>query len=264
MTQPTRMPRTTLKFNSGVDTPLVPERGERYYSTPNPMRDNSGAFEAIKAAGPRPYARDLPGRMIIFLVVGLFGAVFAAIGLMLILSKLRHGDATADSLRLTDTVFFIVGMVFVVVAVYSISSALARRRRIVTAWKNGWIDYYPALVGQVYHCRTERRESESSGSTFYYYYRAPLHVLYPDGSFRQMHSFEFEMKRKPDWYSTRFSMASSAETAVVDGLNNNGWAIVGISRRPGQTHAELDSGLTKKQCEAVFNLAERDWLRTAW
>ena len=96
MTQPTRMPRTTLTFNSGVGTPLVPERGERYYSTPNPMRDNSGAFEAIKAAGPRPYARDMPGSLIIFLVVGLFGAVFAAIGLMLILSKLRRGDATAD------------------------------------------------------------------------------------------------------------------------------------------------------------------------
>lgn len=89
-------------------------------------------------------------------------------------------------------------------------------------------------------------------------------MLYPDGSFRQMHSFEFEMKRKPDWYRTRFNMASSAETAVADGLNNNGWAIVGISRRPGQTHAELDSGLTKKQCEAVFNLAERNWLRAAW
>lgn len=44
MTQPTRMPRTTLEFNSGVDTPLVPERGERYYSTPNPMRDSSGSF----------------------------------------------------------------------------------------------------------------------------------------------------------------------------------------------------------------------------
>jgi len=44
MTQPTRMPRTTLEFISGVDTPLVPERGERYYSTPNPTRDSSGSF----------------------------------------------------------------------------------------------------------------------------------------------------------------------------------------------------------------------------
>ncbi|WP_035012329.1 hypothetical protein [Corynebacterium jeikeium] len=263
MTQPTRMPRTTLEFISGVDTPLAPGRGEHYYSTPNPMRDNSGAFEAIKAAGPRPYARDMPGSLIIFLVVGLFGAVFAAIGLMLILSKLRRGDATADSLRLTDTVFFIVGMVFVVVAVYSISSALARRRRIVTAWKNGWIDYYPALVGQIYHTRRVLRKGNNLGKTFLYYYRAPLQVLYPDGSSRQMQSFEFEMKARPDWYRTRCNMASSAQTAVANGWNNNGWAIVGISRFPGQTHAELDPGLTHQQCEAIFNLAERNWLRTA-
>src|SRR5699024_9727660 len=100
---------------------------------------------------------------------------------------------------------------------------------------------------------------------FHYYYRAPLNVLLPDGTTRQMHSFEFEMSPKPDWYRSRFNMASSAETAVVDDWNNNGWAIVGINRHPGQTYAELDSGLTEKQREAAFNLAERHWrMPTRW
>ena len=89
-------------------------------------------------------------------------------------------------------------------------------------------------------------------------------MLYPDGSFRQMQSFEFVMKHKPDWYRVRVNMASAAETAVADGWNNNGWAIVGISRLPGQVHADLNPGLTHQQCEAIFDLAERNWLRTAW
>lgn len=160
--------------------------------------------------------------------------------------------------------FFICGIAFVMTVGFLINSSLSRRRRIATAWKNGWIDYYPALVGQIYHSRTVLRKGNDLGSNFLYYYRAPLQVLYPDGSFRQMQSFEFEMKSRPDWYRTRCNMASSAQTAVANGWNNNGWAIVGISHLPGQTHAELDPGLTHQQCEAIFNLAECYWLRTAW
>lgn len=148
----------------------------------------------------------------------------------------RGADSTGDSLSFMNAFFFFAGIAFVMAVGFLINSTLSRRRRIATAWKNGWIDYY----------------------------RAPLQVLYPDGSFRQMQSFEFEMKARPDWYRMRCNMASSAKTAVANGWNNNGWAIVGVSRLPGQTHAELDPGLTHQQCEAIFNLAERYWLRTAW
>ena len=77
------MPRTTLKFNSGVDTPLVPGRGEHYYSTPNPMRDNSGCFQAVSAAGPPPYSQEMPLRISILVAAGLVGVVFAVIALMM-------------------------------------------------------------------------------------------------------------------------------------------------------------------------------------
>ena len=255
MTQPTRMPRTQLKFTSGLETPLVPERGEGYYSTPNQMRDYSGVFEAVRRAGPAPYLRSLPGCVVFFLIFGLFGDVFALIGFRFLLSGLSATGSWRDKFEAIDIGFAIIGSIFVCVAAYAISRDLHRRKRIVTAWKNGWIDYYPALVGKFYHCRTDVSSSSDSGRTFHYYYRAPLKVLLPAGTTRQMHSFEFEMSRKPDWYRSRFNMASSAETAVVDDWNNNGWAIVGINRRPGQTHAEVDPGLTKKQREAEIGRA---------
>lgn len=264
MTQPTRMPRTTLEFISGVDTPLAPGRGEHYYSTPNPMRDSSGSFQAVSAAGPPPYSQDVPLRVFILVAAGLFGVVFAVIALMMPFGSARGADSTGDSLHFMNAFFFIGGIAFVMAVGFLINSTLSRRRRIATAWKNDWIDYYPALVGQIYHTRRVLRKGNNLGKTFLYYYRAPLQVLYPDGSFRQMQSFELEMKARPDWYRTRCNMASSAQTAVANGWNNNGWAIVGISRFPGQTHAELDPGLTHQQCEAIFNLAERNWLRTAW
>lgn len=265
MTQPTRMPRTQLKFKSGLETPLVPERGEDYYAAPNPMRDRSGVFEAVRGAGPAPYLRSLPGRVVFFLIFGLFGGVFALIGFRFLLNDLSATGSWRDKFDTIDIFFAIIGSIFVCVAAYAISRDLHRRKRIITAWKNGWIDYYPAFVGQFYHCRTDVSSSSDSGRTFHYYYRAPLTVLLPDGTTRQMHSFEFEMSRKPDWYRSRFNMASSEGDATVDDWNNNGWAIVGISRRPGQTHAELDSGLTQKQREAVFNLAERNWFgRAGW
>lgn len=184
MTQPTRMPRTTLEFISGVDTPLAPGRGEHYYSTPNPMRDSSGSFQAVSAAGPPPYSQDVPLRVFILVAAGLFGVVFAVIALMMPFGSARGADSTGDSLHFMNAFFFIGGIAFVMAVGFLINSTLSRRRRIATAWKNGW--------------------------------------------------------------------------------NNNGWAIVGISRFPGQTHAELDPGLTHQQCEAIFNLAERNWLRTAW
>lgn len=62
MTQPTRMPRTQLEFKTDVESPLVPERGEDYYSTPNPNRDRSGAFEAVRDAGPAPFAKAMPAK----------------------------------------------------------------------------------------------------------------------------------------------------------------------------------------------------------
>lgn len=259
MTQPTRMPRTQLKFKSGLENPLVPERDEDYYSSPNPMRDHSGVFEAVKAAGPAPYRGALPGRVAFFLIFVLFGGLFALTGFRFLLSGLSATGSWRDKFDMIDIGFAGLGSIFVLVGAYAISRDVSRHRRIVSAWKNGWIDYYPALVGQFYHCRTDVSSSRDSGRTFYYYYRAPLKVLHPDGSLKEMHSFEFQMKRNPDWYRTRFNMASSAEDATVDEWNNNGWAIVGISRRPGQTHAELDSGLTGKQREAVFNLSERNW-----
>ena len=229
------------------------------------MRDHSGVFEAVKAAGPGPYRGALPGRIAFFLIFVLFGGLFALIGFRFLLSGLSDTGSWRDKFDVIDIGFAALGSIFVLVGAYAISRAVSRRRRIVTAWKNGWIDYYPALVGKFYHCRTDVSSSSDSGRTFHYYYRAPLKVLLPAGTTRQMHSFEFEMSRKPDWYRSRFNMASSAETAVVDDWNNNGWAIVGINRRPGQTHAEVDPGLTKKQREAVFSLAERNWFgRAGW
>ncbi len=162
-------------------------------------------------------------------------------------------------------IFFLVGAVFLGIAIWAITRSLGRRRRYATAWKNGWIDFYPALVGQIYHCRTDISSSsdDSGGRTFRYYYRAPLKVLYPDGSFKKMYSFEFELPHRPDWYRVRFNTVPSEAIAQVDDQNNNGWAIVGLSRRRELAFAELDSGLTPKQCEAVFELAERSWLRPA-
>lgn len=116
MTQLTRMPRTTLEFNSGVDTPLAPGRGEHYYSTPNPMRDSSGSFQAVSAAGPPPYARETPFRVFILVAAGLFGVVFAAIALIIPFGSARSADSTGDSLRFMNAFFFIGGIVFVIVA----------------------------------------------------------------------------------------------------------------------------------------------------
>lgn len=217
----------------------------------------------MSAAGPPPYSQDVPLRISILVAAGLVGVVFTVIALMMPFGSARGADSTGDSFRFLNAFFFICGIAFVMGVGIVINSTLSRRRRIATAWKNGWIDYYPALVGQIYHTRSVLRKGNKLGPNFLYYYRAPLQVLYPDGSFRQMQSFEFEMKARPAWYRTRCNMASSAQTAVANGWTNNGWAIVGVSRLPGQTHAELDPGLTHQQCEAVFNLAERYWLRTA-
>lgn len=129
MTQPTRMPRTQLKFTSGLETPLVPERGEGYYSTPNQMRDYSGVFEAVRRAGPAPYLRSLPGRVAFFLIFGLFGGVFALIGFRFLLSGLSATGSWRDKFEAIDIGFAIIGSIFVCVAAYAISTGVSGSSR---------------------------------------------------------------------------------------------------------------------------------------
>ncbi|MDO5031562.1 hypothetical protein [Corynebacterium sp.] len=255
MPQPLRLPRSELRPLSETSNTLTPTKDSSYYHSANPHPDLSGSHQVIESTGPAPGARVSLLSTFVYFFFLIFGVFFALMGG--VFSWFTGGFSDFD----WHGLFFVgLGLLFAFIGGFLLIRQSKERTRLAAAWRNGWISFYPALVGEIYLHRTYTTSSDN-GDTTHYMYKAPLLVLFPDGSMNRMHSYEFQLNRRPAWYRKRgFNMAAGPDSAFVDFNDNNGWAIVGINHALNEPRAELSTGLKRDQQEALFAFAEQNWV----
>lgn len=224
---------------------LIP-RSLREVSSPNPSPTTAAVGRAIAAAGPIPGGstsgwKNLRTTLIVAIVL-LAIALSAFIGEDMSISSGWQGLAVA---------FFV--LVLVVAAgrnIRVIRSSTWGARRLRTASENGWIEYYPALLSEIW--KTGRHVPHVDPTE--YYYKAKVRIFLPDGTVQEIISDEFESHTSPRAFReqgvavVRFQSQATFE-------HPTGWYIAAHLSTMPLRYASLHHQLSKEQVIAALNAA---------
>lgn len=240
---------------------LAPEEQRAHDAQPNPRLDNSGLRAVIEETGPQPgnlKLRDVSA----WLFIGLVGLIMCNMTISFFggdLDLLRSRFSEAGIFLLIPVIIFLVSLAVFVLGLWNILKEAGNARRLRTAWRNGWVEYRPALIGELVYLRSETEGTEDRKRT-YFYYSAPLMILQPDGTLASAMSGEFRANN-PNWLRARgAALAEEAQLATVDTARNNGWTVAAYRTDGTSSEAELSTGLTDGQVDAVLNFTEQRWV----
>ena len=250
-----QLPRSTLKFDAASADSLAPKELKEHDQQPNPNVDRSGIREAIDSVG-RPIGQTNPGmtiagvRVISMGVMSLFFSVTHALFLFVLFPG---ADGTIGGIPIASIIIALTALVFILIGVMVMRGRWGSTTRLRTAWANGWIEYRPALIGElVYKRRVDYNDTTD------YYYTAPILILQPDGSLTKSRTAEF-IAPNPNWLKLRGRLlADGPLVATVDFNHNNGWSVVGYRADSDNPRLELQHGLRKKNIEAALSFAEQN------
>lgn len=253
-----QLPRSPLKFDASSADSLAPKELKEHDQQPNPNVDRSGIREAIDSVG-RPIGQTNLGMTIAGFIVISMGAtsLFFSVTHALFLFVLFPGaDGTIGGIPIASIIIALTALVFILIGVMVMRGRWGSTTRLRTAWANGWIEYRPALIGElVYKRRVDYNDTTD------YYYTAPILILQPDGSLTKSRTAEF-IAPNPNWLKLRGRLLTDGPlVATVVFNHNNGWSVVGYRADSDNPQLELQHGLRKKNIEAALSFAEQNWVK---
>lgn len=253
-----QLPRSPLKLDAASADSLAPKELKENDQQPNPNVDSSGIREAIDSVGP-PIGQTNPGTIIAgFIVISMgVSSLFFTVTHALFLFVLFPGaDGTIGGIPIASIIVGLAALVFIIVGILILRGRVGTTTRLRTAWANGWVEYRPALIGElVYKRRVDYNDTTD------YYYTAPILILQPDGSLTKSKTAEF-IAPNPNWLKLRGRLlADGPLVATVDFNHNNGWGVVGYRADSDAPQVELQNGLRKKNIEAALSFAEQNWVK---
>ena len=256
---PMQLPRTPLKLPSTSAESLAPKALKDHDQQPNPDTDRSGIREAIDSVGA-PIGQSNVGTIVVGFILTFIGgsALLFSVAHALLISVLFPGaEGTIGKIPIASLITGASALVFIIIGVLILRGRVVARTRLRTAWANGWIEYRPALIGELIY----RRHVDYNDTTDYYY-TAPILILQPDGSLTKSMTEEF-IAANPNWLKLRGRLlADGPRVATADFNHNNGWGVVGYRADAANPQPELHNGLRQKNIEAALSFAERNWVRS--
>lgn len=258
---PLRLPRAKLDIYSGDQARLIPVQARAHDAQPNPYVDMSGIREVIEDAGPQP-GRLKFGDVAIWIPIAIVGLIISSVTFSFLTSGLgpRNSPHSGfDPFALIPVFSCLFGLFFVGLGVWNVFTAIGSARRLRTAWRNGWIEYRPALIGELVYLRSKTEGSEKNERT-HFYYSAPLLILQPDGSFSNATSGEFRANYPNALKSRGAALSEASCAATVDSTRNNGWTVAAYRTDSQVSEAEIPCGLSTKQIDAILRFAEQRWI----
>lgn len=259
---PLQLPRTQCGISLNATPRLAPKEQRAHDAQPNPRIDSSGLREVIEEAGPQP-GRIKLSDLSVWLIIGLVGLFMCKMSISFFAGDFgppRFSFSDIGIFSLIPIIFCFLSATFVAVSLWHIFQAIGQAWRLRTAWRNGWVEYRPALIGELVYLRSKTEGPEDRERT-YFYYSAPLLLLQPDGTLAKAMSGEFRANN-PNWLRSRgAALAEGSRIATVDTANNNGWTVAAYRTDGTSSEAELSLGLTGRQVDAVLNFAEQRWVR---
>ena len=259
---PLQLPRTQCGISLNATPRLAPKEQRTHDAQPSARIDNSGLREVIEEAGP------LPGRLksgdvatwIFITIVVLFVCGMAFTFIYDFLGSARHVISQFRLISFIPVFPLLIILIIVGIGLRRVAMKVSRSRRLRTAWRNGWVEYRPALIGELVYLRSKTVGPDDRERT-YFYYSAPLLLLQPDGTLARAMSGEFRAAN-PNWLRSRgTAIAEGSRLATVDSTNNNGWTVAAYRTDGTSSEAELSCGLTGRQVEAILSFAEQRWVR---
>ena len=250
-----QLPRSTLKFDAASADSLAPKELKEHDQQPNPNVDRSGIREAIDSVG-RPIGQTNPGMTIAGVIVismGVMSLFFSVTHALFLFVLFPGADGTIGGIPIASIIIALTALVFILIGVMVMRGRWGSTTRLRTAWANGWIEYRPALIGElVYKRRVDYNDTTD------YYYTAPILILQPDGSLTKSRTAEF-IAPNPNWLKLRGRLlADGPLVTTVDFNHNNGWSVVGYRADSDNPRLELQHGLRKKNIEAALSFAEQN------
>ena len=259
---PLRLSRTQCGISLSATPRLAPKEQRTHDAQPNPRMDNSGLREVIEEAGPQP-GRLSFGVVAAWAFIGLVGLFMCSMSIPFFTGSFGPPQSSFSDLGIFSLIPVIICLVSLTVFIVGLRSILKETRnaqRLRTAWRNGWVEYRPALIGELVYLRSKTEGPEDRERT-YFYYSAPLLFLQPDGRLAKAMSGEFRAAN-PNWLRSRgAALAEGSRLATVDTAHNNGWTVAAYRADGSSSEAELSSGLTSGQLDAVLQFAEQRWVR---
>ena len=258
---PLRLSRTQCGIGLSATPRLAPKEQRTHDAQPNPRMDNSGLREVIEEAGPQP-GRLSFGAVAVWTFIGLVGLFMFSMSIPFFTGGFGPPQSSFSDLgvfSLIPIIICLVSLTVFIVGLRSIFKEIRNAQRLRTAWRNGWIEYRPALIGELVYLRSETEGSDDRKRT-YFYYSAPLLILQPDGTLASAMSAEFRADNPNRLRSRGAALAEGARIATADTANNNGWTAAAYRADGMSSEAELSNGLTNRQVDAVHQIAEQSWV----
>lgn len=259
---PLQLSRTQCGISLNATPRLAPKEQRAHDAQPNPRMDNSGIREAIEEAGPQPGRLKLSD-LAVWVIIGLVGLFMCKMSISFFAGDFgppRFSFSDIGIFSLIPIILCFLSATFLAVSLWNILKEIGQARRLRTAWRNGWVEYRPALIGELVYLRSKTEGPDDRERT-YFYYSAPLMILQPDGTMAKAMSGEFRANNPNSLRSRGAALAEGSRIATVDTANNNGWTVAAYRTDGTSSEAELSNGLTGRQVDAVLQFAEQHWVR---
>jgi len=243
------MPQDVLApfdFQSLFYSDRIIPKSKRSVSSPNPAPATPVVARAVYATGPFPgnsalNKKSLLGRTILSLVLGA-----SAIALIMENDFISH-PVFSWATKLFFVAAFIAGMV-------DLGQSVRRNtwgaQRVRLAAENGWIEYYPALIGEIWNTGTVKHEYAPTE----YCYQAKARLFSRDGSSFDITTEVFLDNHTPMEFSQMgIALVDDEEDAKFERVN--GWYLAGHIATKPLNEAGFAHRLTKNQVRAGLNAA---------
>lgn len=125
--------------------------------------------------------------------------------------------------------------------------------RINKAWKKGWIDFYPVLLGSFFY-------DSKSGNTGKkgHFYTAKALVVAPSGESRMLKVLVEGLS--PDRMIEEGAvLARDRKGLPLDAIHNNGWTFWAVVRGKPLEHGSVEHGLSAAQVAAGLDRVRHGW-----
>lgn len=235
----------------------------RFPQSPNLFRHsyNTVFLSDLKAVpysrkndGPSPYnlcpvfesAAGIPQKRAIRDGLVFFGAMVVIAGFIFFFGLLLNAMQVPGLLGL-----LLVGLLVYLFILLARQMLLALR--INKAWKNGWIDFYPVLLGSFF-CDKQGRKTGKKG----HFYVAKALVVAPNGESRML-EVVVEGLSLDRMIKEGATMARDRQGRRLDAIHNNGWTFWAVVRGKPLEHGSVEHGLSASQVAAGLDRVRHSW-----
>lgn len=233
--------QSSVAFKNSYNPVFLADLESVPYKEKNEDASPYNLYEVFKEEGPVP---DGGTWLEAFLFLGIF-ALLESVFILIVWAL--------NSQEVPWLVFLLLGGLFVY-HVYRIVSWRLFMRKLATAWKNGWIDCYPAWLGSLYFDENNVKSGKSK-----YFYRTKLMIMAPSGETHTFEDFEAQAESPRELESNRVALASDLRRVRLDPQRNNGWSFFAAVRGKPLGHGSLETGLNEAQIAAGLERVHYGW-----